>query len=78
MGFEVLQQSDDITDHYLVLCKLHIAKVVNSTLSYKYGRTITSTTKDCLVSNLPDVSQFLSISNSAEKHDVTNYGLSLF
>jgi len=78
MGFEVLQQSDDITDHYLVLCKLHIAKVVNSTLSYKYGRTITSTTKDCLVSNLPDLSQFLSISNSAEKLDVTNYGLSLF
>ncbi len=30
-GVEVLQQSDDISDHYLVLCKLHIAKVVNST-----------------------------------------------
>ncbi len=48
---EVLQQSDDISDHYLVLCKLHIAKAVNST-PYKYGRTITSTTKDCFVSNL--------------------------
>ncbi len=32
-GVEVLQQSDDISDHYLVLCKLHIAKAVNSTLS---------------------------------------------
>ncbi len=30
-GIEVLQQSDDISDHYLVLCKLHIAKAVNST-----------------------------------------------
>ncbi len=40
---------DDISDHYLVLCKLHIAKDVNSTPSYKYGRTITSTTKDCFV-----------------------------
>ncbi len=60
-GVEVLQQSDDISDHYLVLCKLHIAKAVNSTPSYKYGRTITSTTKDCFVSNLPDLSQFLSI-----------------
>ncbi len=30
-GVEVLQQSDDISDHYLVLCKLHIAKAVNST-----------------------------------------------
>ncbi len=37
-GVEVLQQSDDISDHYLVLCKLHIAKAVNST-PYKFGRT---------------------------------------
>ncbi len=44
-GVEVLQQSDDISDHYLVLCKLHIAKAVNATPSYKYGRTITSTTR---------------------------------
>ncbi len=75
---EILQQSDDISDHYLVLCKLHIAKAVNSTPSYKYGRTITSTTKDCFVSNLPDLSQFLSISNSAEKLDVTETMDSLF
>ncbi len=51
------------------MCKLHIAKAVNSTPSYKYGRTITSTTKDCFISNLPDLSQFLNISNSAEKLD---------
>ncbi len=49
MGLKFQQQSDDISNHYLVLCKLHIAKAVNSTLSYKYGRTITSTTKDCFV-----------------------------
>ncbi len=35
-GVEVLQRNDDISDHYLVLCKLHIAKAVNLTL-YKYG-----------------------------------------
>ncbi len=64
---EILQQSDDISDYYLVLCKLHIAKTVNCTPCYKYGRTITSTTKDCFVNNLPDLSQFLSISNSTEK-----------
>ncbi len=74
---EVLQQSDDISYHYLVLCKLHIAKAVNST-PYKYGRTITSTTKDCFVSNLPDLSQFLNISNSAETLDVTETMDSLF
>ncbi len=68
-GVEILQQSDDISDHYLVLWKLHIVKAINSTPSYKYGRTITSTTKDCFVSNLPDLSQFLSISNSSEKLD---------
>ncbi len=51
-GVDILQQSDDISDHYLVLCKLH--KAVNSTPCYKYHITITSTTKDCFVSNLPD------------------------
>ncbi len=78
-GVEVLQQSNYISDHYLVLCKLHIAIAVNSTPSNKYGRTITSTKKDCFVSNLPDLSQFLSISNSAEKlDDVTETMDSLF
>ncbi len=61
------------------MCKLHIAKTVNSTPCYKYGRTITSSTKDCFVSNLPDLSQFLSISNSSEQlDDVTETTDSLF
>ncbi len=78
-GVEILQQSDDISDHYLVLCKLHIVKAVNSIPSYKYGRTITSTTKDSFVSNLPDLSQFLTISNSSEQlDDVTETMDSLF
>ncbi len=78
-GVDILQQSDDISDHYLVFCKLHIAKAVNSTPCYNYHRTIPSTTKDCVVSNLPDLSQFLSISNSAEKlDDVTETMYSLF
>ncbi len=78
-GVEILQQSDDISDHYLVLYKLHIVKAVNSIPSYKYGRTITSNTKDCFVSNLPDLSQFLSISNSSEQlDDVTETMDSLF
>ncbi len=68
-GVEILQQNDDISDHYLVLCKLHIAKAINSIPCYKYRRTITSTTKDYFVSNLPDLSQFLSISNCVEKLD---------
>ncbi len=43
-GVEILQQSDDISDHYLVLCILNIAKAVKPTPCYKYGRAITSTT----------------------------------
>ncbi len=68
-GVDILQQSNDISDHHLVLCKLHIAKAVNSTPCYKYRRTITSTTKDCFVSNLPDLSKFLSMSSSTEYLD---------
>ncbi|KAL0153113.1 hypothetical protein M9458_051569, partial [Cirrhinus mrigala] len=76
---EILQQSDDISDHYLVSCILQITKTVNSTPYYKYGRTITSTTKDCFLSNLPDLSEFLSMSNSSEKlDDVTETIDSLF
>ncbi len=60
-GIAILQQSDDISDHYLVSCIFHIAKAIKPTPSYKYGRTITSTTKDCFVNNLPDLSRFLSI-----------------
>ncbi len=78
-GVEILQQNDDISDHYLVLCKLHIAKAINSIPCYNYRRTITSTTKDYIVSNIPDLSQFLSTSNSAEKlDDVTETIDSLF
>ncbi len=77
-GVEILQQSD-ISDHYLVLCIFHIAKAVKPTPCYKYGRTITSTTKDCFINNLPDISQFLSISNSSEQlDDVTETMDSLF
>ncbi len=28
-GVDILQQSDDISDHYLVLCKLQISKAEN-------------------------------------------------
>ncbi len=69
-GVEILQQSDDMSDHCLVLCIFHIAKAVKPTPCYKYGTTITCATKDCFINNLPDLSQFLSISNSSEQVDV--------
>lgn len=64
---DVMSSHNTISDHYLVLCILHIAKAANSNPCYKYGRTIPYTTKDCFVNNLPDWSQFLSISSSSEK-----------
>ncbi len=73
-GVEILQLSDDISDHYLVSCIFHIAKAVKPTPC-----TITSTTKDCFINNLPDLYQFLSISNSSEQlDDVTETMSSLF
>ncbi len=72
-GVYILQQSGDISDPYLVLCIFHIAKAVKPTPCYKYGRTITS------ITNLHDLSQFLSISNSSEQlDDVTETMDSLF
>ncbi len=50
-GIEILQQSDDISEHYIISCIFHIAKAVKPTPCYKYGRTITSTTKDCFINN---------------------------
>ncbi len=46
-----MQQSDDFSDHYLVLCIFHKAKAVKPTPCYKHGRNITSTTKDWFINN---------------------------
>ncbi len=59
MGIKILKQSDDFSNHYLFSC-IHLAKVTKSL--YKYGRTITSTTKNRFVNKLPDLSQLLRIS----------------
>ncbi len=36
VGVEILQQCNDISDHYLVLRKHHLAKAVNSTPCYNF------------------------------------------
>jgi len=38
---EILQQSNDISDNYLVSCKLHLAKDAKLALCYKYVRPMT-------------------------------------
>ncbi|XP_051728841.1 uncharacterized protein LOC127501090 [Ctenopharyngodon idella] len=67
---EILQQSDDISDHYLVSCILHLVKAAKLPPCHKYGRTITSTTKDHFINNLPDQFHRLSIPESLEDLDV--------
>ncbi|XP_057191232.1 uncharacterized protein LOC130555221 [Triplophysa rosa] len=66
---KILQQSEDISDHYLVLCLLHWPTAANKTHCYKYGRTITSTTKDAFLDNLPELSQIMR--NNVEDLDIT-------
>jgi len=61
-----LQQSDDISDHYLISFILNLAKVAKSTLSYKY---IPSATKDHFINNLPDQFVLASIPDRLEEPD---------
>jgi len=67
---DILLQSDDISDHVLVSCKLHLAKTAKTTPCYKYVRPITSATKDCFINNLPNQFHHLSIPNSLEELDI--------
>jgi len=67
---EIRQQSNDISDHYLVSCKLHLAKAVKPTLCSKYARPITSATKDCFINDLPNQFHRLCILDSLEELDI--------
>ncbi len=53
---DIVPQSDDVTDHFLVSCMCHIN-------DFKYmarpGRIIVPATKDRFTNNLPDLSQLL-------------------
>ncbi|MGL4481763.1 MAG: reverse transcriptase domain-containing protein, partial [Lactococcus garvieae] len=76
---EILQQSDDISDHYLVSCTLNLVKAAKPPPRFKYGRTITISTKDCFLNNLPHQYHLLSIPDSLEELDVATENIdSLF
>ncbi|XP_056593208.1 uncharacterized protein LOC130412099 isoform X1 [Triplophysa dalaica] len=68
---KIVQQSEDISDHHLILCLLHWPTAANQTPCYKYGRTITSTTKDAFLDNLPELSKISSMSNNVDDFDTT-------
>ncbi len=54
---DTVPQSDDVTDHFLVSCMLHINDFNYMAPRYRPGRTIVPATKDRFTNNLPDLSQ---------------------
>ncbi len=53
---DIVPQSDDITDHFLVTCMLHITDINYMAPHYRPSRTIVPATKDRFTNNLPDLS----------------------
>ncbi len=58
---DILPQNDDVTDHFLVSCMLHITDINYMAPRYRPGRTIVPATKDRFTNNLPDLSQLLCV-----------------
>ncbi|KAI5607668.1 hypothetical protein C0J50_6988, partial [Silurus asotus] len=70
---DILPQSDDITDHYLILFTLPVEQISRVAPRYRLGRTIVQNTKDRFINNLPDLSQFLTKPITANNLDeITN------
>ncbi len=62
-------QSDDVTDHFLVSCMLHITDINYKAPRYRPGRTIVPATKDRFTNNLPDLSQLLYVPQTIDELD---------
>uniref|UniRef100_A0A8C1YIV1 Reverse transcriptase domain-containing protein n=1 Tax=Cyprinus carpio TaxID=7962 RepID=A0A8C1YIV1_CYPCA len=58
---DIVPQSDDVTDHFLVSCILRIDDNNYIASRYRPGRTIVPATKDRFTNNLPDLSQLLCV-----------------
>ncbi len=58
---DIIPQSDDVTDHFLVSCMLHITDINYMAPRYCPGRIIIPATKDRFTNNLPDLSQLLCV-----------------
>ncbi len=63
---DIVPQSDDVTDHFLVSCMLRITNINCRAPRYRPGRTIVPATRDRFTNNLPDLSQLL----CAIDHDI--------
>ncbi len=58
---DIIPQSDDVTDHFLVSCMLHITDINYMAPRYRPGRTIVPATKDRFTNNMLDLYQLISI-----------------
>ncbi len=58
---DIVPQSDDVTDHFLVSCMLHITHINYMALRYRPGKTFVPGPKDRFTNSLPDLSQLLCV-----------------
>ncbi len=76
---DIVPQSDDVTDHYLISCMLPITDINSMALRYCVGRTIVPATKDRFTNNLPDLSQLLCVPiNTHELDEMTSNMATIF
>ncbi len=66
---DIIPQSDDVTDHFLVSCMLHITDINYMAPRYRPGRIIIPATKDRFTNNLPDLSQLLCVPINTDELD---------
>ncbi len=66
---DIIPQSDDVTDHFLVSCMLRITNINCRAPRYHPGRNIVPATKDRFTNNLPDLSQLLCVSINTNELD---------
>ncbi len=58
---DIVPQSVDVTDHFLISCMQRITNINCRAPRYRPGRTIVPATKDRFTNNLPDLSQLLCV-----------------
>ncbi len=75
---DIVPQSDDVTDHFLVSCMLQINDFNYMAPRYGPGRTIVPATKDRFTNNLPDLSQLLCMSIKTEELDKITRNMGTF
>ncbi len=65
----IVPQNDDVTDHFLVSCMMHINDFNYMDLRYRPGRTIVQDTKDIFTNNLTDLSQLIYVPITTDELD---------